>query len=200
MNTPLTEELQTCGQCGGRLNDAYGDVVCSSCGAVNRILVFPALFAPSQAQTGGEVLFETDSSCFHHPSRRAEAICGCCGRFVCGVCDIPMRNTHYCPSCLEKRLEDPHSAEFARSRIHYDSIALALATVPFLFLFLVCLPLPLATAPAAIGLAIWHWKTPCSILPRSNWRKVAAILLAAAQLGLFLLLAALLFGPMLMMM
>ena len=62
-------------------------------------------------------------------------------------------------------------------RVLYDSVALALAFWPMLFVFPT-----LVTAPAAIFVALRYWKRPLSILPRSRFRFLLALLLAGGQL------------------
>jgi hypothetical protein len=76
----------------------------------------------------------------------------------------------WCPSCL--RPDEPH-------RTLYDSIALALATWPALLLYPMIL-----TAPMVVYLAIRHWKTPSSLIPRSKWRFVGALIMASLQFAL----------------
>ena len=64
----------------------------------------------------------------------------------------------------------------------FDSIALALAVLPALFVYPAIL-----TGPAVFYLAIRYWKRPSSIIPRSKWRFVVALLFASAELGMFAL-------------
>jgi len=61
----------------------------------------------------------------------------------------------------------------------YDNIALGLAVVPVLTCFL----FPL-TSPVAVAVAIWGWRKPSSLLPRTKARFILAILIASAGLGL----------------
>jgi hypothetical protein len=66
-------------------------------------------------------------------------------------------------------------------RILYDSAALGLAVLPLVVFFFWFLTL--ATAPAAIILAIYSWRKPNSILPRTRIRSWLAIVIAALQIA-----------------
>jgi hypothetical protein len=59
----------------------------------------------------------------------------------------------------------------------YDSMALSLSVLPMLIF-----PFTIITAPIAIYIAIRYWKRPGSILPRTRFRFVLAILIALAQI------------------
>lgn len=79
-------------------------------------------------------------------------------------------------------------------RTLWDNIALGTAALPFLL----CIPLLLLgpvgipfmalsimlsiiTAPTALGLSLYAWKKPRSLVPRGPWRVISAILLSLAQ-------------------
>ena len=149
---------------------------CPSCLANLTIEVFPALFRPPAKIEAG-TLVEGEASCYEHPNKRAVALCTHCGRFLCGLCEVEVGGSVWCPECLGTGGGSrPKLAALETGRTLYDSIALALATWPVF------------TAPAALYVAIRYWKAPSSLIPRNKWRLVAAILLALAQL---LLIAAL---------
>ena len=63
-----------------------------------------------------------------------------------------------------------------RERTLWDSVALSLATYPMLIFYLT-----IFTAPAAIFVALRHWKSPRSLVPRTRFRFVLALLFAGAQ-------------------
>ena len=152
---------------------------CPACLADLTIQVFPALF-----QTGAKIetgtLAEGEASCYEHPNKRAVGVCAHCGRFLCGLCEVEVGGSVWCPECLGPGPSRPKLAALETSRTLYDSIALALATWPLI----VFLYVSVFTAPVALYVAIRYWKAPGSLIPRNKWRFVAAILIALAQLAL----------------
>lgn len=122
---------------------------------------------------------EGEASCFYHPSKAAAVVCDACGRFLCALCDLELGGRHYCPPCLEARRHLPVQSRLESRRILYDNVALALALLPVL----TCFFLPV-TSPVAIAVAIWGWRKPSSLLPRTKFRFVLAILIALLGLGL----------------
>ena len=62
-------------------------------------------------------------------------------------------------------------------RVLYDDLAVALAVLPILFW-----PITLVTAPLAIYYSIRYWKTPGSIVPRTQIRRILAIFFAGLQM------------------
>ncbi|MBI5577153.1 MAG: hypothetical protein HY896_12425 [Deltaproteobacteria bacterium] len=151
---------------------------CPSCKVVVRADVYPALIRDAgQGRPGDPVTVDGETSCFFHPRNRAVSICARCGRFVCDLCHMDLGNSHLCPVCLEAGGEKDEPVELPR-RVLYDEIALALAVYPLLFFFVTPL-----TAPAALVIAVSRWNAPSSVLPRTRWRYVAAILFAAVQIS-----------------
>lgn len=65
-------------------------------------------------------------------------------------------------------------------RVLYDDAALALAIYPIVFF--VFFYFTLVTAPLSLFLAIRHWNTPSSIIPRTKIRLILAILFSSAQI------------------
>ena len=126
-------------------------------------------------------LVEGEASCYEHRSKRAVALCSHCGRFLCGLCEVEVGGSVWCPECLGASGSRPKLAALETSRTLYDSIALTLATWP-LFIFFYA---SVFTAPAALYVAIRYWNAPSSLVPRKRWRQIAAILIAGAQLFLF---------------
>ena len=141
--------------------------------------VFPALFRPAGAVTSGERLTDQgEASCFYHPSKKAATLCGACGRFLCTLCDTELAGRRLCPTCIEQGRVKEEIEQLVSHRTLYDSLALSLSILPMLFF-----PLTVITAPIAIFVALKYWKKPGSILPRTRFRFVLAILIALAQLG-----------------
>ena len=62
--------------------------------------------------------------------------------------------------------------------MRYDTLALGLALVPVLVFYLT-----LITAPMALFVAIRYWKSPRSLVRRSNVRFILAITIALLQIG-----------------
>lgn len=152
---------------------------CPSCLANLTVEVFPALFRPAAKVEAGTIA-EGEASCYEHPNKRAAALCSHCGRFVCGLCEVEIGGSVWCPECLGTDGGScPKLAALETHRTLYDSIALTLATWPMLIL----LYMGFLTAPATLYVAIRYWKAPSSIIPRNKWRFAVAILIALAQLG-----------------
>jgi hypothetical protein len=62
-------------------------------------------------------------------------------------------------------------------RVLYDDIALALAIIPVIFIWPTII-----TAPMSIFIALRHWKTPLSIVPRTKIRFIIAMFLSGLQI------------------
>lgn len=178
-----------CPQCArslsGDLYDRTDDVHCPRCDAQIRIEVFPALYREPVRNRAGEPLDEEgQAGCFYHPQKKAIIPCGGCGRFLCALCDVELAGRHLCPACIETFRTRGSWAPLIVKRTLYDRAALYLALLPVLLFFLVVpVFLSVFTAPMAIYLALRHWRTPTSLLPRTRLRFAAAILLAGLQLA-----------------
>lgn len=122
---------------------------------------------------------DTETACFHHSNNRAEGICDVCGRLICSLCTFEFADAVICSSCISSRRNGRPLLPLEHRRILYDGLALRLTLWPMVFIS----PL-LFTAPLAIFTAIWNWKKPSSIVPRTKLRAVAAILIATFQIGL----------------
>jgi hypothetical protein len=139
--------------------------------------VFSALLQPPKSATATErVLLAGESSCFYHPNNKAVVPCDSCGRFLCPVCEIELSGQHLCPRCLESGKKKGQLAVLENQRTLYDSLALQLAVVPLIIFWATII-----TAPIAIYLAIRHWNAPRSIVSRSRWRLIVALIVAGAQ-------------------
>ncbi|MBP7243486.1 hypothetical protein [Amaricoccus sp.] len=151
---------------------------CASCAAKLELRIFPALWeAAAPADPGRALSSDSDAACFFHAAKRADVACDACGRFICSLCAVEFAGDSYCPACFEsgKRREGAPSLETHRTL--WDRVALAVAVLPMLIFYVT-----LVTAPVAIFLAIRHWKSPGSLLGRSRWRFVVAIVLGSLQL------------------
>ena len=153
------------------------NTACPACLTSLTVEVFPALFRATAAIEAGTPA-EGEASCYEHGSRRAVALCSHCGRFLCGLCEVEVAGSVWCPDCLGTGGLRPKLAALETSRTLYDSIALALATWP-LFIFIYA---SIFTAPAALYVAIRYWSAPSSLVPRNKWRQTTAILVALTEL------------------
>ena len=149
------------------------------CNARVRVEVFPAFNRPIAVGAVGEaIVIEGEAACFYHPQKRATVPCGICGRFLCALCDCELKGEHLCPNCLESGRRKGQLEHLDTRRFLYDSAALTLAVVGPLLCFWGAIPL----APLAIGVAIYGWRKPRSLIPRSRFRAVLAIVLAVLEL------------------
>jgi hypothetical protein len=175
----------TCPKCQTSLYEGvfnrFEPVPCPGCETPLQIDVFPAMFRKIATGPGAEaVMVEGESSCFFHPEKKAVVPCHGCGRFLCALCDCELKGEHYCPSCLETGKSKGKIKSLENQRTLYDSIALTLVLVPMLTVFLIYFTL--ITAPMTLFIAIRYWKAPQSILRRSKFRFVLAIILAVLQM------------------
>lgn len=156
---------------------AARQAACTSCGASNEARVFPAAFEPRTAVQPQPAL-EGDAACFDHPDKCAVAACQQCGRFVCRLCEVESGGGVWCPSCVAGRAGAAAGGNPENSRILFDSIALI---TPLIILLM--WPLTAIAGPGAVALSIVKWKAPLSLVRRSRWRFVAAIVIGLAETG-----------------
>jgi len=156
-------------------------LACRGCAKLVFTDVFPAALRPAAAGAQAQaLLIDDDSSCFYHPRKAAVHECQRCGRFLCALCDIEFGNEHLCSQCLEKGRSQGKMPAVQRETILYDNIALALAVYPLLTMWLSVLG-----APAALFVALRYWRRTRSILPRSQFRMLLAVVLAVLQIGVW---------------
>ncbi len=152
--------------------------VCWGCKTGYEFVGFPALRATRQRIAAQPAVLAADSVCFFHAENRAEAICDSCGRFLCAVCAVPFAGRKLCPACIAAA-GSAETSSVVRERVLFDSIALALAIVPLLIW-----PFTLIAAPCALGMAIYGWKKPGSLVSgRSRTRLISAALVAVLEIA-----------------
>lgn len=157
---------------------AGGRTACPSCHVPLIAEAFPALFrGAARGEQPQAVLQDGEAGCFYHADKRAVRACEDCGRFICALCDIEVVDRHVCPVCVQTANRKGKHERLQRSRLLHDEIALAVALLPLLIW-----PVTLLTAPAAMYLALRHWKTPLSVLPRTRIRLVLAMFFALLQI------------------
>lgn len=151
---------------------------CFRCETEFEFVGFPALRASRARVAAQPAVLADDSVCFFHAENRAEAICDGCGRLLCTVCAVPFAGQKLCPSCVAAtRSSDAPSV--VRDRVLYDSIALSLAVLP-----LIIWPFTLATAPISLGMVVYGWNKPGSLVRgRSRVRLIIAGLLATLEIA-----------------
>ncbi len=161
-------------------------VTCPVCFADMYAFAFPALLKPiAQSKPGEQILLADDAGCFYHQQKKAVVACEYCGRFLCGLCDIDFNGQHLCATCIEAGRKKKSLKNVENRRVLYDDMALAFAILPLISFFFTVI-----TAPIAIFLAIRHWNTPTSIIPRkSKVRMLVAIGIALMQVGGWITLA-----------
>lgn len=171
-----------CPKCRAPLTEAQVNqerlTPCPACGTELLAEVFPALFRPIAAgQDGERLLVESEASCFYHPEKKAVRPCEGCGRFLCALCDCELHGEHFCPTCLEVGKKKGKIKRLENERTLYDSVALALAVYPMLIFYFT-----IVTAPMALFIAVRYWNAPRSIVHRTRWRLVLAVVIAVLQL------------------
>lgn len=151
---------------------------CPSCNALIRVDVFPALLREQKTdQAGADELFDNESGCFFHPQKKAVTPCAICGRFLCSMCDIDFNGQHVCPACIDTGKKKKKLKNLETHRTLYDNISLVLATIPLLIFYITFI-----TAPISLFIALRHWKSPSSIIPRTKVRFILAIFFSALQI------------------
>lgn len=178
MNAPLQ-----CPQCRALLAaeavNRSGFAPCRRCGALLRVEIFPALFRrPTPGRAGEALLVEGEASCFYHPDKKAVVPCEACGRFLCALCDCALLGQHLCPACLETGRTKGRIERLENERTLYDHAALSLACYPLLIPYFTAI-----TAPMALFVALRHWNAPRSLVHRTKWRLVAAIVIATLEIA-----------------
>lgn len=156
-------------------------VPCPACKSETYAYSFPALIkGVTPGQAGERIVSAEEASCFYHGQKKAVVSCDHCGRFLCALCDVEFGGRHLCPVCIEMGHGKKKMQNLENHRVLYDDAALALAIYPFVFF--VFFYFTLITAPLSLLLAIRHWNSPSSIIPRTKARLILAIFFSSAQI------------------
>ena len=148
-----------------------------NCGSRFHAFPFPALLSQPVSLVASELsASEEEAACFEHASKKAVAACHRCGRFVCALCRMEADGAVWCPTCLVSGLSKYSVPTLENQRTLYDSIALGLAALPLCLFYMAVF-----TGPVALFLAIRYWKRPSSLIPRTKWRLVVALLLGTLE-------------------
>ena len=152
-------------------------VPCPGCTTPLRAIAFPALQHQPIAAEAEAVVIAGDASCFFHATKRANATCDQCGRFICALCEVEVRGQKLCPTCVTLGRSSGELAQLETSRARWDSRCLNLALVPLLFW-----PVTVLTAPAVLILAVKFWRAPGGLVEPSKWRFGVAVLFALLEI------------------
>ena len=179
----MSARLIACTKCRAPLPPALYNVPdmrpCPACGAPVKVEVFPAaLRPPGPGSTGEAVLVEGEASCFYHPAKKAVVPCESCGRFLCAVCDVELNGAHLCAACVESGKKKGRLKHLDNRRTLYDTLALQTAVLPLLLW-----PTTIIGGPVALYIAVRYWNAPSSVIPRTKWRAVLAIVIALVQIA-----------------
>jgi len=127
--------------------------LCPRCKRTLAIYAYPALYKKKEIRVEAKAASLDDATCYYHPKKKAEEVCDNCGRFLCGLCVLPLGEQNLCSACLEiQRSKSDGSFELQPSQIRKDKLAVALVILPLLFW-----PFTLFTAPAALVVVIRNW-------------------------------------------
>ena len=165
----------------GALCNTPAPVRCPACDALMQVELFPAFFQPAAAGQSAEPIVEEGvSSCFYHEQKKAVTHCDACGRFLCALCDVEFNGQHVCPACLQSGKQKGRLPHLESSRAVWDSAALFICLAPLLLF-----PVVIGTAPVAIGVAIFSFFKPGSIIPRTRIRAWLAIGLSLLEIAVW---------------
>ena len=156
-----------------------GACSCGGCGSAYVFVGFPARRATRSVVRARNVAEGEEASCFFHAENQAEAVCDGCGRYLCAVCSIPMGGRTLCPSCIAAQKDT--GEQVIKSRMLYDSLALTLAVLP-----MIIWPFTVVTGPIALGMVIYGWRKPGSLVRGRRWRMIVAAIIAVVQISVWL--------------
>jgi hypothetical protein len=144
------------------------------------VLYYPAAVRDQVHVPAAEAM-AGESTCYFHARKTAVTACWHCGRFVCALCQTEFGGHSWCPECLTSGATKSRIATLETQRTLYDSVALALSIWPFVLGFWPSL----FGAPAALYISIRYWGQPTSIVRRWRWRAVLAVLIALAEMAVW---------------
>jgi hypothetical protein len=157
-------------------NGETGEGACERCATPLEFTVFPARRRGRRVARAARSV-DGDATCYFHPVNHAAAVCDGCGRYVCTVCEVPAEDGRVlCPPCVSSARKK--TVQKADEIVVYDQMAMTTALLP-----IIMWPITLATAPITLGLVIFGWRKPRSLLRPGRWRFVVAGLIALLQIG-----------------
>jgi uncharacterized paraquat-inducible protein A len=160
--------------------DNDGTSTCPSCNKRVTFTRFPAFAKASNGFPVIERREERESACFFHGRYRAKTPCDECGRFLCALCAIEFGSQTLCPECIHTLRRGPKATALSHQALLYDNLALSLVLLPvvgfFFFYFTII------TAPAGLFASIFFFGRQNTIVPRSRFRFVIAMILAILEI------------------
>jgi hypothetical protein len=160
----------------GLATEERGEGLCSACATPVSYVLFPARRRRPRA-VRVERSVEGDSTCYFHPTNHAAAICDDCGRYLCAVCEVSgEEGRRLCPPCVSSTRKK--TTRKADELVTYDQLSLTSALVP-----IIMWPVTLLSAPFTLGLVIYGWKKPRSLVRPGRWRFIVAAVIALLQLA-----------------
>jgi len=169
----------------------HQQTLCPKCAAELECWLLPALFRPQSPGSSARPAAPGQAACFNHPGRQAVVECEGCGRFCCELCDIEVRDRHWCPACFEKKRAEGTLSRLPDRLTRYDRIALALTLLPALF----CCGPSLITVPVSLFIVIRHWNDPGSERASVRNTMLVSVILGVAQILFFIFWMYLVFVP-----
>ncbi|MDF7800630.1 hypothetical protein P4C99_14225 [Pontiellaceae bacterium B1224] len=155
-------------------------IECRSCKSKIQVQALPALYRKVVKSTEGLKAQLDDAVCFYHAGKKAEQLCDDCGRFLCGLCALPIGEEMLCSSCLELRRKQEFGQHQLKPRqMRYDKLAIGLTVIPLIIYF----PVTIVTAPAALFVAIRYWRKKLEFAPGMRRRMVLALIFSSLQIS-----------------
>lgn len=168
------------------------EILCGHCGAKQVQVLYPAGYLEVDDTPTGDAV-EGGATCYFHETSDAINLCDDCGRFLCGVCTLPIPlpancppdfPERLCPSCFENRViheqKHQHWDLFRTNYPRYDVIAGLFVLVPLIIFPL--LMLSLFTLPVAVYILLRYWRL--NRTPVKHFRGSMVTTLIAALLGI----------------
>lgn len=170
-----------CPTCGhpieaGLYNLGNDAIACQVCNSKLTLHALPALYR--QDKYSGEALMARldDAVCFYHEGKKAEQVCDDCGRFLCGLCVLPIGEETLCSACIEKRRKQEGMHALKPREMRYDKFAAALAFISVILIFF--WGFSLVPALASIFIAFRFWTRKPALARGFKVRMVSAILIS----------------------
>lgn len=158
------------------LEEERGEGACDACATPIEFALFPARRRPKVVARVTRSV-EGDSTCYFHPANHAAVICDGCGRYLCTVCEVPSEDgRRLCPPCVSSARKK--TVQKADEIVVYDQMSLTLALLPML-----AWPVTVLTAPIVLGLVIYGWRKPRSLIRPGRWRFIVAAVAAVLQIA-----------------
>ncbi|VGO14334.1 hypothetical protein PDESU_02893 [Pontiella desulfatans] len=160
----------------------HGDAAapCDVCKTKLTIHALPALYRPIGKSAEALEARLSEAVCFHHADKKAEQVCDDCGRFLCGLCSLPIGEETLCASCLGLRRKSEGMHALKPKQMRFDKLAmmLSVASVVIMLPMWFTVVVPMGVALAGIYVAIRYWKRKPELAAGFRARMVVAILLA----------------------